>query len=137
EGLLGGGEQRRIDAPVPGKDGEEQREHRHVTEDEYPHPFLAGHMTLGAPPRHGGIGGQIKSGHHSSRQASCCSLIAFCRAMNITLNQMAKATRGSQKARMPFQAKGPVLKRSEEHTSELQSRENLVCRLLLEKKNKE
>src|SRR5690606_42116527 len=27
-------------------------------------------------------------------------------------------------------------KRSEEHTSELQSREKLVCRLLLEKKNK-
>src|SRR5690606_40189352 len=27
------------------------------------------------------------------------------------------------------------LVRSEEHTSELQSRENLVCRLLLEKKN--
>src|SRR5690606_41837850 len=27
--------------------------------------------------------------------------------------------------------------RSEEHTSELQSRENLVCRLLLEKKNSE
>src|SRR5690606_41117919 len=27
-----------------------------------------------------------------------------------------------------------LLKRSEEHTSELQSRENLVCRLLLEKK---
>src|SRR5690606_721459 len=26
--------------------------------------------------------------------------------------------------------------RSEEHTSELQSRENIVCRLLLEKKNK-
>src|SRR5436309_12042787 len=30
---------------------------------------------------------------------------------------------------------GPIL-RSEEHTSELQSRENLVCRLLLEKKKK-
>src|SRR5690606_41919680 len=29
-----------------------------------------------------------------------------------------------------------VVTRSEEHTSELQSRENLVCRLLLEKKNK-
>src|SRR5690606_40402884 len=28
-----------------------------------------------------------------------------------------------------------VLTRSEEHTSELQSRDNLVCRLLLEKKN--
>src|SRR5690606_41030217 len=30
----------------------------------------------------------------------------------------------------------PGTVRSEEHTSELQSRENLVCRLLLEKKNK-
>src|SRR5690606_39849384 len=30
----------------------------------------------------------------------------------------------------------PALSRSEEHTSELQSRENLVCRLLLEKKKK-
>src|SRR5690606_40164737 len=30
-----------------------------------------------------------------------------------------------------------VLARSEEHTSELQSRENLVCRLLLDKKNKD
>src|SRR5436309_9328506 len=29
------------------------------------------------------------------------------------------------------------LARSEEHTSELQSRENLVCRLLLEKKKKQ
>src|SRR3712207_8188832 len=29
-----------------------------------------------------------------------------------------------------------VLERSEEHTSELQSRQYLVCRLLLEKKNK-
>src|SRR5436309_9128925 len=29
-----------------------------------------------------------------------------------------------------------VLSRSEEHTSELQSRENLVCRLLLEKKKR-
>src|SRR5690606_41582830 len=28
----------------------------------------------------------------------------------------------------------PSIRRSEEHTSELQSRENLVCRLLLEKK---
>src|SRR5436309_6933680 len=35
-------------------------------------------------------------------------------------------------------ADGPCLvrPRSEEHTSELQSRENLVCRLLLEKKKK-
>src|SRR5690606_41923399 len=33
-------------------------------------------------------------------------------------------------------ADGEVNARSEEHTSELQSRENLVCRLLLEKKKK-
>src|SRR5260370_28677659 len=31
--------------------------------------------------------------------------------------------------------RGPVWARSEEHTSELQSHLNLVCRLLLEKKN--
>src|SRR2546427_7263347 len=30
----------------------------------------------------------------------------------------------------------PTLRRSEEHTSELQSQSNLVCRLLLEKKKK-
>src|SRR5690606_41642962 len=34
-----------------------------------------------------------------------------------------------------FLAQRRVAARSEEHTSELQSRENLVCRLLLEKKN--
>src|SRR5690606_41710489 len=33
-------------------------------------------------------------------------------------------------------ATSPSRSRSEEHTSELQSRENLVCRLLLEKKKK-
>src|SRR5690349_22042477 len=32
---------------------------------------------------------------------------------------------------------GNYLRRSEEHTSELQSRRDLVCRLLLEKKKKE
>src|SRR6266496_6823825 len=34
------------------------------------------------------------------------------------------------------EAEGPRLSRSEEHTSELQSRRDLVCRLLLEKKKK-
>src|SRR5688572_31820680 len=33
-------------------------------------------------------------------------------------------------------ARGEGLERSEEHTSELQSQSNLVCRLLLEKKKK-
>src|SRR5690606_39618594 len=40
-------------------------------------------------------------------------------------------------ARLPAAAHRRVLLRSEEHTSELQSRENLVCRLLLEKKKDE
>src|SRR5690606_30440014 len=35
-----------------------------------------------------------------------------------------------------FRSRGFSKKRSEEHTSELQSRENIVCRLLLEKKKK-
>src|SRR2546430_7080694 len=34
-----------------------------------------------------------------------------------------------------FLAPSPLMSRSEEHTSELQSQSNLVCRLLLEKKN--
>src|SRR5690606_21548051 len=37
--------------------------------------------------------------------------------------------------RVRFRRAAEVLARSEEHTSELQSRENLVCPLLLEKKN--
>src|SRR5579883_780350 len=40
-------------------------------------------------------------------------------------------------ARLRYRSRStPRLRRSEEHTSELQSRENLVCRLLLEKKKK-
>src|SRR5690606_40329346 len=42
---------------------------------------------------------------------------------------------GSGSCQPPHAA--PSGARSEEHTSELQSRENLVCRLLLEKKNHE
>src|SRR5690606_19408614 len=38
--------------------------------------------------------------------------------------------------RIDISIKAPATPRSEEHTSELQSRENLVCRLLLEKKKK-
>src|SRR5207302_5337959 len=42
----------------------------------------------------------------------------------------------SARAQENFSGIREVLLRSEEHTSELQSRENLVCRLLLEKKKK-
>src|SRR5690606_39530519 len=44
------------------------------------------------------------------------------------------ADRISQQALLAVQAIRENARRSEEHTSELQSRENLVCRLLLEKK---
>src|SRR5690606_41126048 len=47
-------------------------------------------------------------------------------------NARTRATR-SRSSPCPLAADSPF--RSEEHTSELQSRENLVCRLLLEKKN--
>src|SRR5688572_32348520 len=40
------------------------------------------------------------------------------------------------KIRMALHPVGGALGRSEEHTSELQSQSNLVCRLLLEKKKK-
>src|SRR5437660_11706631 len=46
---------------------------------------------------------------------------------------------GSPRWRCPWQSTGPRARapeRSEEHTSELQSRGHLVCRLLLEKKKK-
>src|SRR3712207_7262505 len=43
---------------------------------------------------------------------------------------------GRRAALVPHLGPGPRLGRSEEHTSELQSRQYLVCRLLLEKKKK-
>src|SRR2546430_15144092 len=44
----------------------------------------------------------------------------------------------ARRAALPHRSRfrtAPALERSEEHTSELQSQSNLVCRLLLEKKN--
>src|SRR5947209_12566245 len=43
----------------------------------------------------------------------------------------------SRSARSPGSSEADRARRSEEHTSELQSRQYLVCRLLLEKKNKQ
>src|SRR6266496_6166509 len=42
-----------------------------------------------------------------------------------------------RRRRTSCRARGPARGRSEEHTSELQSRRDLVCRLLLEKKKKQ
>src|SRR5436309_11654977 len=58
-----------------------------------------------------------------SRRRQRAERLAADRGQTITLH---RATRARRAPRV----------RSEEHTSELQSRENLVCRLLLEKKKK-
>src|SRR2546430_9265310 len=42
----------------------------------------------------------------------------------------------SRRALLEMEMNRPLRNRSEEHTSELQSQSNLVCRLLLEKKKK-
>src|SRR3712207_8360899 len=47
----------------------------------------------------------------------------------------ARVARGDQHAHGALDRPDPAPLRSEEHTSELQSRQYLVCRLLLEKKN--
>src|SRR2546426_7081847 len=47
---------------------------------------------------------------------------------------VANAQQAAQRQNAAFDADGLRVKRSEEHTSELQSPCNLVCRLLLEKK---
>src|SRR3712207_6906607 len=60
---------------------------------------------------------------------------SFCRtARSVTPPESCAGRRGRGRRRG---GGGPgVLRRSEEHTSELQSRQYLVCRLLLEKKKK-
>src|SRR2546427_4473686 len=51
-------------------------------------------------------------------------------------NATAAAEGGTAAAQLPWQDFFQDARRSEEHTSELQSQSNLVCRLLLEKKKK-
>src|SRR5690606_41948250 len=57
-----------------------------------------------------------------------------------TLNATLRVTEQGEIINAKYGLRGIALRtfeqRSEEHTSELQSRENLVCRLLLEKKKK-
>src|SRR5436309_12695773 len=68
------------------------------------------------------------------------ALPILCGELRLLLGfDVARETRGGQgglrgQARGTQDPRQPQTPRSEEHTSELQSRENLVCRLLLEKK---
>src|SRR2546429_4963569 len=89
--------------------------------------------------RSGGIGtpARFVSFSIEATRFACCSLSgsnllnsgSITKGM-ITMITSRMATAGNQKSN--HQRRG--LKRSEEHTSELQSRLHLVCRLLLEKK---
>src|SRR2546427_2973054 len=56
------------------------------------------------------------------------------RAPGVRLSRQRARARESHRARLRHGRAGADLPRSEEHTSELQSQSNLVCRLLLEKK---
>src|SRR5260370_22874781 len=66
-------------------------------------------------------------------------LDAFSNLLENELPQLAKTNGSTDQDRFPFTLLYPFvfcIPRSEEHTSELQSHLNLVCRLLLEKKKK-
>src|SRR2546427_8927335 len=67
-----------------------------------------------------------------SLRPSCASTTAR------SIRQATPARTTSRKSRCTTSARcpSPCRQRSEEHTSELQSQSNLVCRLLLEKKKK-
>src|SRR3712207_7137531 len=64
--------------------------------------------------------------------------LPICRPVPATADRHDRRPRARRLQRLPRRAQrtGPGPERSEEHTSELQSRQYLVCRLLLEKKKK-
>src|SRR5688572_31778159 len=68
--------------------------------------------------------------------ATARSSVCRCPAMRSILGAVNKSQLYSNVALRPSTF-SETSKRSEEHTSELQSQSNLVCRLLLEKKKKE
>src|SRR5690606_24318348 len=81
----------------------------------------------------------LKSGNLSgAMQVTAKSKAAIGQIMTYGLNRVRSARRREDVEQAMEESLMEVMprleKRSEEHTSELQSRENLVCRLLLEKK---
>src|SRR2546429_3590799 len=81
------------------------------------------HSKIGTPPMEARISGSRSSSMKSpGRMASSCSTVASARASSAT-----RVTSAAWISRL-----STLTQRSEEHTSELQSRLHLVCRLLLE-----
>src|SRR5690606_40079973 len=71
-----------------------------------------------------------------SRRSSRTRLTAVDRCISSSSSDRAARRRCRPASSRPARRTSRTRTRSEEHTSELQSRENLVCRLLLEKKKK-
>src|SRR5690606_39966213 len=73
--------------------------------------------------------------HSANIQPSAAAAVAiWVTSMAMPAVSSAAAAEPALKPNQPTHSMAAPTRRSEEHTSELQSRENLVCRLLLEKK---
>src|SRR5690606_40235543 len=79
----------------------------------------------------------LSTGHTRPLRTSSSSPISILRSFGPSACKSSSVTSDSLFSCIPRSSCAIVVGtgRSEEHTSELQSRENLVCRLLLEKKN--
>src|SRR5260221_8840528 len=88
-----------------------------------PRSTLFPYTTLFRSPSHNRGGGALPSPADAS--SACCRIVSEARPLLCS----SAVTRSWSSSRAAKQ-------RSEEHTSELQSHSDLVCRLLLEKKNK-
>src|SRR2546430_2713943 len=93
----------------------------------------------------------LHASNWSSVRYHCCNCRAATRTRGVRLALRSASSRQAAMKRRPRRSQtkslsshraracslpGAVSRRSEEHTSELQSQSNLVCRLLLEKKKK-
>src|SRR5699024_11756436 len=98
----------------------------HVTRNSWPRPSTAESTAAELP-----TSSAVRPGE---RRCSTPAETGFGRERNCALDESSSAQfRGEREATQPAQS--VQMGRSEEHTSELQSRFDLVCRLLLEKKN--
>src|ERR1035437_10479883 len=80
--------------------------------------------------------GSFRSSESSSRTI-LSSRVRWSRLENTVPSWMRQAKGKAKTLDRAWVSTATAWQRSEEHTSELQSRQYLVCRLLLEKKNKE
>src|SRR5690606_41007527 len=97
----------------------------------------SGSAGTGAYPSQPGWAQQRAAGISRRLDSEFCSGRSAFRALPAGPGRPAVTPAGAAgQGRHPGRAGQGIRSRSEEHTSELQSRENLVCRLLLEKKKK-